>query len=220
MPDKIYTLKGDDERNEHGQMRHRQFNAERLAKRSMDELLGICKGLVADHVVNDEETAYLIGWTNTHRPLMSQWPGTVLGARIEKILADRIVTPEEREDLFVLLKEVVGVGTVEGKIENFTSTLPITRPAPPIFFTDQKFCFTGRFFYGTRADCEHAVLSRSGYVQPNVTLETNYLVLGTFASTDWLHSTHGLKIQKALDYQQRGQPLALISEQHWTDHLL
>jgi len=44
MPDKFYTLKNDGGLDDHGQPRNRRFNAKRRLDRSVDELLGLCKG--------------------------------------------------------------------------------------------------------------------------------------------------------------------------------
>jgi NAD-dependent DNA ligase len=220
MPDKFYTLKNDDSLDDHGQPRNRQWGGERLANRSMDELLGLCKGLVADGVLSDEETTCLTGWLKANRQVVNLWPANILAARIEKILEDRIVDQEERKELFALLQDIVGQGTLEGVAAHLSSKLPMTKPAPPVFFTNQRFCFTGRFFFGPRAKCEQEVQSRGGIVQSNVTLQTNYLVIGILASTDWIHSTHGRKIEHAVELERKGNPIALISEHHWMDHLL
>ena len=96
MPDKFYTLKYNDSLDDHGQPRNRQWGAERLADRSMDELLGLCKGLVTDGVLFDEETACLTSWLKANRQVGDLWPANILGARIGKILEDRVVDPKDQ----------------------------------------------------------------------------------------------------------------------------
>lgn len=178
------------------------------------------QGLIADGVVSDEEMAYLTSWLQANRDALNQWPANVLATRVEQIIEDRVVDTTEREDLFSLLCEVVGKGSVVSVGANLSTTLPLTKPAPPVFFTKQQFCLTGRFFFGLRAACEREIISRGGLIQSNVTLQTNYLVIGTIGSTDWIHTTHGRKIESAVELEKKGHPIALISEQHWTDHLL
>jgi hypothetical protein len=53
----------------------------------------------------------------------------------------------------------------------------------------------------------------------NVTKKLHYLVIGNIGSETWRHSSFGSKIAKAIEYQERGARLAIISEQHWTEHL-
>ena len=88
------------------------------------------------------------------------------------------------------------------------------------FFKNQCFCLTGKFMMGPRANHEFEIKDRGGITHANVTEETNYLVIGSMGSTDWLHSTFGRKIEKAVSLAERGHPIALISEEHWADHLL
>lgn len=72
---------------------------------------------------------------------------------------------------------------------------------------------------GCRRDCEAAVMDRGGKIHPRVTLETHYLVIGLLGSTDWLHTTHGRKIEHAIHCQEQGSPLAIVCEEHWNQHL-
>jgi hypothetical protein len=52
-----------------------------------------------------------------------------------------------------------------------------------------------------------------------ITKDLNYLVIGEVGSRDWIHSTHGRKIEKAIDYNDRGCRIAIVTEQHWHNFL-
>jgi hypothetical protein len=41
------------------------------------------------------------------------------------------------------------------------------------------------------------------------------LVIGEIGSQDWLHSTHGRKIEKAIEYNDTGAKIAIVPEKHW-----
>lgn len=56
--------------------------------------------------------------------------------------------------------------------------------------------FTGKFAYGTRADCEREVSDRGSLCELTVTRRTSFLVIGTFGSEDWAHSSYGRKISE------------------------
>ena len=219
MDDRIYRLKRAGQLDPDGQPINRNWNANRLTERSTDELIGICRGLIVDKVVSEEETGFLKSWLNTYRDVADSWPGNVIAARLDKVFEDGIIDPEEGDDLFNLLREVTGQKTAASP-SNHSTTLPFTKPAPPIFFTDQLFCLTGRFAWGPRAHCETEIKSRGGRTQSNVTQQTQFLVIGTIGSTDWLHSTHGRKIEYAVELAGQNQPIAIVSEEHWADHLL
>ncbi|MBT70588.1 MAG: hypothetical protein CMQ15_00875 [Gammaproteobacteria bacterium] len=47
---------------------------------------------------------------------------------------------------------------------------------------------------------------------PNVGKHVDYLVIGTMASQDWLYTTHGRKIEKALLLKRDGHEITIITE--------
>ena len=108
---------------------------------------------------------------------------------------------------------------MEEYVTNFSTALPLTLPAPTIHFPQRHFCLTGKFVYGTRQQCEGAIVAKGGRVQKAPTGETNYLVIGTVGSTDWIHSTYGRKVEAAVACQERGYSIAIVSEEHWMTYL-
>jgi hypothetical protein len=40
-------------------------------------------------------------------------------------------------------------------------------------------------------------------------------VIGSIGSRDWIHSTHGRKIETAVAMRERGHSIALVGEEHW-----
>jgi NAD-dependent DNA ligase len=219
MARRIYVLRRSSKLGAHGQPNLQQWNAPRIAYRAIDELIGICKGLISDQRLSEEEILFLTGWLNANQQAADVWPANALISRINQILDDKIIMAEERDDLLILLREIVGQANNAGTTNNSTE-LPLTKPAPPVFFTGHRFCLTGRFMLGQRANVEYEIRERGGLIEATVTAETNFLVIGEIGSRDWLHSTHGRKIEKAISYAERGHPIAIISEEHWADHLL
>lgn len=58
MPDGFYILRNPSRSSypaldDHGQPKNRRWNAKRLDERSVDEFLGLCRGLVADGLLTD-----------------------------------------------------------------------------------------------------------------------------------------------------------------------
>ncbi|MGH9425236.1 MAG: BRCT domain-containing protein, partial [Terriglobia bacterium] len=198
---------------------NRAFNATRLAERTVDELLGICKGMISDGVITETETKFLVGWIEQQRAVLKVWPVKILAERIARMMEDQKIEEQERQELFELLSEISGSRSPQDVAKNLATTLPLTKPAPDIVFQEQAFCFTGKFFYGTRDACQQVVISRGGLIHKNPILDTRYLVIGTLGSTDWIHSTHGRKIEYAMELNRKGSPLALICEEHWTKYL-
>lgn len=218
MPRRIYILRRSSKLDAHGQPAP-QYCAPRIADRAIDELVGLCKGMIADRNLSEEEIGFLTSWLQANQQAIDVWPASAIASRINQITSDKIITAEEREDLLTLLQEIVGQSQNATATNNSTA-LPLTKPAPPVFFQKHRFCLTGRFAVGTRADVEYEIQERGGMVDKTVTNYTHFLLIGEIGSRDWIHSTHGRKIEKAIALAENGSPIALISEEHWTDHLL
>lgn len=207
-------------RDEHGQPLCRAFHAARITERSMDELIGVCKGVVADGYVHQSEAEYILKWLNSNRSVAHEWPANVITARIKDFLADGRLDEEERRELHELLAEATGEAKLRHVAENKATGLPFDTPQPDLAFEGRSFCFTGKFVYGTRAQCEREILALGGQVAGGVSQRTNYVVIGLLGSRDWLHSTHGTKIMSAVQLRERGLSISIISEDHWAEQIV
>lgn len=208
------------QRDADGQPLIRAYRSEAVAERKIDELIGIIKGVLADGNVSQGEAEFLLQWMNSNRDAAAVWPASVLYPRIEAALADGVLDSDEEKELLDLLLATVGGNTAPqiGESSDAT-TLPISRPVPQIVFLERTFCFTGKFYSGTRDWCHQQVILRGGLPADSITKKLHYLVIGEIGSRDWLHSTYGTKIQKAASYAAGGAPLMIVSEEHWATHL-
>jgi hypothetical protein len=205
----------DDKRDPHGQPFNIRFNRAHRAERDLSEFLGLAKGVLADGVVTDVEARHTADWMASHPDAAEQWPLPAVIQRLQRIFADGRVDEEERRDLAELLRAIVGgtAGVIVGA--DAPTELPLDAPPPVFAWSGAVFVFTGKFAYGTRANCEREVISRGGICHDRITKKTNYLVIGTFGSRDWMHTSFGRKIQKAVTYRSKGQQLFIVSEDHW-----
>jgi hypothetical protein len=193
------------------------WNFQRRVDAGIDELIGLIRGVMADGEVSEGEVHALAAWTLNHGEIAGDWPVNVLVRRLNRIYEDGRVDDSEREDLKELLVEIIGEN--DDPLVTPATTLPLSKPAPDVVFDQNIFVFTGKFAYGPRRICEAEVLTRGGRTAGNVTLQTSYVVIGSVGSRDWIHSSWGRKIEKAIEYKDLC-PLAIISEQHWSSFLL
>ncbi len=106
-----------------------------------------------------------------------------------------------------LMREVVMDILAEGS--------PFDEPLPQIAIFGTAFCFTGLFEFGSRNECQAAVLSRGATVTERVTQTTDVLVIGHDSNPSWAHGTYGNKICDAMILKlQHGKPL-IIPENYW-----
>ena len=136
-------------------------------------------------------------------------------------LKDRLGVTEVtiREDLKFLLEQITGSDAETAALEDRATELPLNSPPPEIIIPDRMFCFTGKFYFGNRRECQHAVEKLGGAWHKAPRLDTDYLVIGLLGSRDWAHSSFGRKIEKAVKYQHHGEGIAIVSEKHWAEFL-
>lgn len=203
-------------RDDDGQPVNRFYRAQAVEARQLDEMIGLIRGVLADGALRQEEVEFLLRWIESNRVVMDQWPASAIYPRIVAALADDVVDADEESELMQLLLSTVGDKSKPAVPSvHASTTLPLTEPVPAIVFPERSFCFTGKFNSGTRQWCEEQVQSRGGIAQPNVTHKLNYLVIGDVGSRDWLHSTFGNKIKKALEQREKGIETFVVSEQSW-----
>ncbi|HEY4696797.1 MAG: hypothetical protein A3J49_15205 [Gallionellales bacterium RIFCSPHIGHO2_02_FULL_57_16] len=188
----------------------------RLDTRAMQTLLGICTGIAVDDHINDKEIVFLKTWLNENSSVAEYWPGSSIAARIDTILADGIITQEEKEDLLSLLRDITGNNFSETGAAAPDAPAPPIDDDPSIYFRNMLFCFTGRFFYGTRPACERVILNMGGMAVDNVSKKLNYLVIGALIEPSWAHTTYGRKIESAMKHKEAGSEISIVSEQQWT----
>jgi NAD-dependent DNA ligase len=200
---------------DHGQPLIRAFNASRLDERAADELIGIAKGMLADGMIVDAEAKFLLQWMEANSGVIYKWPYNMLYERINESLSDGRLDLKEQRELLDFLHSFTGGLLDPDEPANKSTQLPFDDPPKESLFAAKSFCFTGAFAYGTRKECWEATQLLGGVITNGIRMDLHYLVIGDIGSSDWIHSTHGRKIEKAVEYRDSGCPLAIVSEEHW-----
>lgn len=204
-------------RDAHGQP-VRLFHRATNGAKAVDQLVGICTGILADGEVNENEAIFFAEWVRKHAPDEPVWPFTDVLQRIERIFADGVCDVEERAELKGVMEALCGFTEQPLPMaENLSTTLPLCAPQPhPLVFTGQQFVVTGKFAYGSRSAVFEAISTLGGLpTDAAPTRATNYVVIGAFASRDWITTSHGRKIEKAVELRAKGTGLGILSEEHW-----
>lgn len=194
-----------------------RVSRERLSSRQIDELIGLTRGILADGKISEEEVRFLQKWLAANLHITDQPIIRILYDRIAQMLSDGVIDKDEKKELFDTLNKF-SQGDFEIGEALKSTTLPLCDPPPSLLFEGKHYCFTGTFIFGNRKECETAVIERGATVGP-LTMKTNFLVIGTYATDSWKHTSFGNKIIKATSYRDKGKPISLISEQHWQSFL-
>lgn len=205
------------ELDDNGQPVFRTFNAARLNDRMIDELIGLCRGVLFDGSVSELEANALLSWMDANREIAQHWPANVLYRRIARMMSDKRLDPAEQRELIETLMEITGAPVADASVKSGSTALPLCAPLPVVSFAGKLFCFTGKFVSGTRNQVQEAVIALGASAKDSPTNKTNYVVIGSIGSTDWIHSTHGRKIEKAVQLRNEGKPIHIIAEEYWAE---
>lgn len=197
----------------------RMYHEARIDRRSADALIGLAAGITADGQINQQEAEFLQNWIATNLVHLEDPVINLLYRRLSDMLADGLLDAEESAELLSTLRSFAGLSAARPLATDNTFTppidLPLCRPAPELEWNGRLYVFTGVMAYGPRKDCEALVIDRGGQIGPGVSKKIHYLVVGTIGNDQWLHSTYGTKIKKAVELRQSGEPISIVSEEHW-----
>jgi NAD-dependent DNA ligase len=187
--------------------------------KAVNTLYGLIMGMAADNVINDEEINFLNIWLLDNEIYTKAFPLNVIKSRIDDILADGVITQAEREDFYETLAKIMGgtyhnTGSTGGLSTGYANEEPDS-----LIIRGSTFCLTGAFVMGTRDKCEQIIIQLGGTPAKSVTKDLDYLVIGALASRDWVATSHGRKIEKAMHYKEKGYPVTILSEETWVKFL-
>lgn len=187
-------------------------------KKSLGELLGLARGLLADQELSDSEINFLHDWLEDRYHMTSSFPGNVIHKRIKEVLEDGVVTEEERSHLVDTLTMLI-----EDRLEDLAEQVDLTElwfdEVGLIEFDNSRFCLTGNFVYGPIEVCESAIEARGGVVNASVGDEVQYLVVGGLGVDEWRTGGLGTEIEKAMRLRAKDSSVKIIPEDSWVAHL-
>lgn len=187
-------------------------------KRSAGALIGIAQGIICDRRISDDEIQFLDEWLRSNDEIIQEWPGDMLHRQVKNVLADGIVTDDERKHLIDFLQGLIG-GTIETLASPTHVTELIFDEVPEVKYPAARFCLTGEFVFGSRASCHQEITGRGGLIGNSINKKLAYLIVGGLGSPEWKHGSFGTKVEKAMQYKRDGCPILIVHEKCWTSSL-
>lgn len=190
--------------------------ANRIQSKSMQTLMGMVTGIVADAHLHDREIQLLSTWLSENSAAANYWPGSVIAAQVRAVLADGMITEDERRHLLGVLTEMANSDfSATGSAQAEPLKLPIDDEAGPVAMMNAGVVHTGTFMYGTRAACERLSMAMGAMPLDNVSKSTDVLVIGTRVTPAWFNESYGRKILRGAELRQKGHAIRIISEAYW-----
>lgn len=184
--------------------------------KALNTLMGMVAGVVCDDHLHDNEIIFLSTWMAENKDVATDYPGSVIYRKVREVLSDGVITAEERDHLLKELKILSG-----NDFTNTGSALPdhiatLFDDDPHVIIPGNTFVLTGDFLYGTRESCHRVIQTRGGIVGASVTKKTNYVVVGSRASPDWITQHFGRKLLRAAELVESGEhEISIVREADW-----
>lgn len=206
----------------------RRLNASRNLTRDTQELIGICRGIVFDGSVVQAEAERLLAWIDSTPSLINSWPANVIYERLRDVLSDGFLDQNEARDVLALLGDIVGAADKQLELNQHSGELSSSvcstkQPLDEITelcIKGAKVAPTGKFSGLSRRELGAIIESHGGVLQSRPNQETNYVVVGSLGSRDWITSSAGRKIEHAIKLRDSGCGVKIIAEEVFLSFLI
>ncbi|USN97879.1 MAG: BRCT domain-containing protein [Phycisphaeraceae bacterium] len=187
---------------------------------SMQSLQGLMAGLASDRVLTKPELEAIADWVEIHQELSGVWPYDELYSLLSDTLRDGQISAAEHANLmafFDQFRRTYRHRTVDCDPGQAASPLAVCASNPELILEGKTYCFTGTSAHGTRKELQARARRCGAFVTDDMTLDTDYVVLGSKGNATWAFSCYGRKVEKALELRKsRGKPL-LVHENDFID---
>lgn len=186
---------------------------------SIQFLAGLIHGVMADGELKDNEVSAIEKWISVNRFLSGTYPYDEINALLHAVLADKIITTDERNELMAFFSNIIefkdSLNLKESDYQELRSEYNISGICavnPEIEFKNRAYCFTGEFCRGLRAELEEKIVQFGGTAKSSVTKKTDYLVVGNAGNPCWAYACYGRKIEEAMKLRKEGAKVVIVNE--------
>lgn len=190
-------------------------------------LQGVLHGILADDKITTEEAKQLEKWIDDNDHLKGSYPYDELESILMTALSDGIIDSEEEKLLKSFLEDFIEyslgkrIKKESQRVRASLSkefTLPgVCATCPEIVFKGKVFTFTGASERAQRSTITEMIINKGGLFLPNLTQDTEYLVVGAAGNPCWAFSCYGRKVEKAVSLRKEGSPIVIVHEHDFWD---
>jgi hypothetical protein len=92
----------------HGKKVSQRLSEARFNSIDIPELIGLCKGVLADGTINLAEAEFIQDWLKDRSDVLETWPADELHGMLAAVLQDGVISETEEDELMDLLEEITG----------------------------------------------------------------------------------------------------------------
>lgn len=191
---------------------------------SIQYLHGFVHGLLADQQLSDFEIHALKNWLDKNNFLSGTYPFDELCSLATSILADEVISENERNTLLAFLSNLVEFKDSYNLKESDFSALRkeyqidgICSLCPNVEFAGKSFVITGESYRAARAELANQIQALGGVVRSSISKKTDYLIVGNAGNPCWAFSCYGRKVETALQLRKTGVQIQIVNETDFWD---
>ncbi|MCG7346511.1 BRCT domain-containing protein [Sporosarcina sp. ACRSL] len=193
---------------------------------SLQQLQGIIHGIMADNILHESEINQLYVWMDSRDFLKGFYPFDEIYSLLITVRRDGVISEDEKNLLkayfgnFIDTRMSFNVNAFENtELQNRYSIGGICAVCPEIEFEDKVFSFTGTSGRAKRKEIAEIITNMGGSFNNNVTLKTDYLIVGNEGNPCWAFSCYGRKVEKAVDLRKNGSSIVIVHENDFWDEV-
>jgi len=177
---------------------------------SMQILKGIIEGIAVDNEVNSEEANKLYQWMAANVALKGNYPFDKIFITLEKFLENGVIDQEEEKELLAIFNQLSNPQQGQNLQQEQN---PQQVQKLELDLTSKVCCLTGTFSNGSKSDIESFIICKGGTCIAGLNQKVDYLVVGGQGSSEWKYGNYGAKVSKAVQMQEKGVVIQIISEE-------
>ena len=187
-------------------------NKDMLSRPEIRELIGVCKGVTADSLINLREAKVLLECVTKINIFKAEWHKREFISRIKRFISSEHISNDEHKQLYDLINYAF---QLDGTIYDLTEDERImyTNPVPQNITDGFLVCLSGTFMYGIQRECCKIVTKMGGYCTvDNISGKVDCVVIGSLATHGFKFDTFGRKVEAANKKRKSGNPIIIVRE--------
>lgn len=158
----------------------------------------LIQAISLDNKISTAEGISLRKWMYENNYLAGYYPFDQIMSVLDCVLEDNIITKEEFGSMICVIKSLLE--PVQELREQINSV------------KGKQVCLSGTFSHGQKSDVEKIIIQNGGFIDSSIKKTTDILIIGDSECQAYAFGNYGTKVQKAIEYSNKGHDIKIIKE--------